>query len=101
MRTGKPGVLTLQNFLPDKYKDTAVNTSIAVRSSSFATAVTILTQVLQNKNESDDTRREAAYALGAIGDRTATSVLQAHRNSSDPYLAEICREALLKIEKSE
>lgn len=100
MRTGKSGVLTPQNFLPDKYKDTDANTNKSLSPGAFATAVTILTQVLQNINESDDTRRESAFALGAIGDRTATTVLETHRNSSDPYLAEICKEALLKIERS-
>jgi HEAT repeat protein len=102
IRTGKKSVLTPQNFLPDKYKDTGeseiANSSIQLQ---FIDAVAVLTQVLKSKNESDDTRREAAFALGAIGDKTSLSVLQENRNSPDPYLAEICKEALLKIEKPE
>jgi HEAT repeat protein len=55
--------------------------------------------VLENNNESDDTRRESAFALGAIGDAAAKPVLQRFVSSPDPYLAEICREALLKIDR--
>ncbi len=67
----------------------------------FIDAVAVLTQVLKSKNESNDTRREAAFALGEIGSTPAVSVLRSHLKSPDPYLAEICKEALLKIEKSE
>ena len=100
VRTSNSRVLTPQNFLPEKYKDAETNTNPAFRPSTFIAVLTVLTQVLQNKKESDDTRREAAYSLGAIGDRSSVSVLQANRNSPDPYLAEICKEALLKIERS-
>ncbi|MGB7210937.1 MAG: HEAT repeat domain-containing protein [Pyrinomonadaceae bacterium] len=102
IRTGKRSVLTPQNFLPDKYKDTGeseiANTSVQLQ---FIYAVAVLTQVLKSKNESNDTRREAAFALGEIGSTPAVSVLRSHLKSPDPYLAEICKEALLKIEKSE
>ena len=102
IRTGKRSVLTPQNFLPDKYKDTGeseiANTSVQLQ---FIDAVAVLTQVLKSKNESNDTRREAAFALGEIGSTHAVSVLRSHLKSPDPYLAEICKEALLKIEKSE
>jgi HEAT repeat protein len=57
----------------------------------------VLINVLRNTSESDDTRREAAYSLGAIGDAKAVTTLQTFASASDPYLAEICREALLKI----
>ena len=63
-------------------------------------AVPVLIKALQNKKESDDARREAAFALGAIGDSSAIAALEADRNSADPYLAEICKEALLKIERA-
>ena len=101
IHTGKKDVLTPQNFLPDKYKDTGENTNMATLSTIFAPAVAVLTQVLKSKNESADTRREAAYSLGAIGDKSSIAVLRTNRDSIDPYLAEICKEALLKIEKSE
>ena len=101
IRTGKKDVLTPQNFLPDKYKDTGESEIVNSDSQlKFIEAVAVLTQVLKSKNESDDTRREAAFALGAIGSTSAVSVLRSHLKSPDPYLAEICKEALLKIDKS-
>jgi HEAT repeat protein len=97
--TGNASVLTPQNFLPEKFKDLGASDAIGTTSRNFTAATDVLIAVLQNKNEADDTRREAAYALGAIGDQRAVSVLQSYLLSSDPYLAEICKEALLKIER--
>jgi HEAT repeat protein len=59
-----------------------------------------LTGVLQNSSESEDVKREAAFALGAIGDAAAIPVLQANLNDQDYYLAQISREALRKIENN-
>ena len=97
--TGNPSVLTPQNFLPDKFKDLGSSDATGPVPSPLVAAVEVLTAVLQNKSESDDARREAAYALGAIGDTRSISVLQSYVSSADPYLAEISREALLKIER--
>jgi HEAT repeat protein len=98
-KTGERSVLTPQNFLPDKFKDLGPESS-GVRIAEFAAAVDVLIAVLRNNSESDDTRREAAFALGAIGDAHAIPALQTNSSASDPYLAEICREALLKIERT-
>ena len=46
-------------------------------------------------------RREAAFALGAIGDKSAVPVLQSNLGSEDYYLAEICLESLRKITAAE
>jgi len=97
VRTGNAYTVTPQNFLPDKYK-TAAGDDLTSRYPMFAPAVTQLSQVLQNNNESDDTRREAAFALGAIGSPSATSILRTIQNTTDAYLAEIVKEALLKID---
>ena len=97
--TGNPSVLTPQNFLPDKFKDLGSSDSTGPVPSPLVAAVDVQTGVLQNKNESDDARREAAFALGAIGDSRSVPVLQAYVSSPDPYLAEISREAILKIER--
>lgn len=94
--TGDDTVVTPQNFLPEKFKKFGTGDPT---STPFASAVETLIGVLRNNAESDDTRREAAFALGAIGDRKASSVLQTYVSSSDTYLAEISREALLKIER--
>jgi HEAT repeat protein len=97
--TGDPTVLTPQNFLPDKFKDLGPSDSTSPTPPVFAAAVDGLTTVLRNTNESDDTRREAAFSLGAIGDPRSVPVLQAFLSGADPYLAEIAREGLLKIER--
>lgn len=103
VRTGKSPVLTPQNFLPDEFKETEAsnNENVTEGSPVFGAAVVVLSQVLQNKSESDDTRREAAFSIGSIRSKSSVYMLRALQNSGDPYLAEICKEALLKIEKPE
>lgn len=100
---GNRNVVTPQNFLPEKYKETPASQTeqLTALFPVFAQAVTELSRVLSDKNEDDDTRREAAFALGAIGDKSAVAVLESNINSPDYYLAEICKEALLKIRRSE
>jgi HEAT repeat protein len=97
--TGDSTVLTPQNFLPEKFKDLGSSDPTVSIAQSFTGSADILTTVLRNKDESDDTRREAAYSLGAIGDKRSVPVLQSYLGGADPYLAEICKEALLKIER--
>jgi len=97
--TSRTRVMTPQNFLADKYKKlngTQYDELIA-RFPVFRTAVDVLGKLLQNKGESDDTRREAAFSLGAIGGKTSLKLLTTFQNSPDPYLAEICKEAISKI----
>jgi len=65
----------------------------------FKTTVPLLIKTLQNSKEADDTRREAAYALGAIGDVSAIGVLEESAKSEDPYLAESSKTALVRIRK--
>lgn len=96
IKTGKARIVTPQNFLPEKFKD-LTGDDLTTQYPVFSAAVVTLTAILQNKREADDTRREAAFALGAIGSRSAVFSLEVHRNSPDPYLAEIAREALAKI----
>ena len=98
IRTGKSIVVTPQNFLPEKYKEMPVGEPVTKTFQAFRDALGVLTKVLVNKKESDDTRREAAFALGAIGDASSVALLRSNLNSPDNYLAEICKEALLKIE---
>ena len=97
INTGSGYTVTPENFLPDKYKKTN-GERVTDTQPVFEAAVPVLIAVLENRAESDDTRREAAFALGAIGNPSAINVLRSHQNSPDPYLAEISREALLKIE---
>ncbi len=97
VKTGKIDVTTPQNFLQAKYKETATGEPVTNAVRAFRNAVTVLSKVLQNNKEADDTRREAAFALGAIGDESSVALLRSHLNSPDIYLAEICKEALIKL----
>lgn len=56
--------------------------------------VEALIATLANDTNDNDLRREAATALGLIGDPTAGPALQAAFASSDPYLSEAAKEAL-------
>lgn len=100
VQTNKEKVLTPENFLPDKYKNLEKPKFLYLEKEFpvFNRASTVLKNVLQNKNESADTRREAAFSLGAIGDETAVSILRTKLNDKDYNLAEIAGEALRKIE---
>ncbi|HEX6124514.1 MAG TPA: HEAT repeat domain-containing protein [Pyrinomonadaceae bacterium] len=98
VKTGNKSVLTPQNFLPDKFKK--VEPTSGTIDPRLSEATDVLIGVLRNTAESDDTRREAAFSLGAIGDTRAAPVLETFVSAADPYLAEIAREALLKIAKA-
>ncbi len=100
-QTGKRKVITPENFLPEKFKirHTPKYPNLSEKFPIFQTAAKTLIAVLQNAEESADTRREAAFALGAIGGESATAILRANVNAEDYYLAEICREALLKLKR--
>ena len=98
LKTSDGYVVTPRNFLPDKNKSLPGG-DLAAKLNVFNAAASVLGSVLRDGSEADDTRREAAFALGAIGSETARAVLESHRNSSDPYLAEISREALLAINR--
>jgi HEAT repeat protein len=92
--------LTPQNFLPEKYKTLSSGNSAssgAAPKPDFTRAVAVLTSVLNSTGEAADTRREAAFALGEIGDPGSVPALERYLSGPDPYLVEICREALLKI----
>lgn len=64
----------------------------------FNEAAAILIQILQDKNEAADTKREAAFSLGAIGDLRAFAILRSMQNADDYYLSQIIQESLRQIE---
>lgn len=100
VQTNDSKLLTPENFLPEKYKDLKQPKYLSIEKEFpvFTQAANALKSVLQNGNEADDTRREAAFALGAIGDESAVSILQNKLNDKDLYLAEIAKESIRKIE---
>jgi HEAT repeat protein len=62
-----------------------------------ATAVPVLVETLGDEKAPADVRREAAHALGLIGDPSSVSALRAALGSSDPYLSRIAEAALKQI----
>jgi HEAT repeat protein len=100
--TIQPKVLTFEtpeDFLPTKYKqiENVTYKDLVQTNPAFRPVISKLVISLQNRKEFPDVKREAAFALGAIGSKSAITVLQANLNNEDYYLAEICKEALLKI----
>jgi HEAT repeat protein len=59
--------------------------------------VPALVITLNNEAADIEVRREAAVALGRIGDASAVGSLQRVLSSTDPYLAEAAREAIKKL----
>lgn len=101
IQTGESKIITPENFLPGQFKETTkpAYKNLSETFPPFRAAVAVLIQTLENPREFDDVRREAAFALGAIGDESAVSILRANLNGKDYYLAEISREALEKLSK--
>jgi HEAT repeat protein len=60
-------------------------------------AVSVLIDALSNERTPADIRREAARALGLIGDPAAVPALRSALTAKDPYLAQIAFEALRQI----
>lgn len=63
-------------------------------------AVPELVETLSSERTPGDVRREAARALGLIGDPSAVFALRAALTAQDPYLSRIAFEALCKIDPS-
>lgn len=100
LQTGNLEVRTPQNLLIKNDNEIVINLSknnLSTEISDFRLVVLVLIKILQNPKEADDTKRETAFALGAIGDEKALQTLQTHLNASDYYLAQICRESIIKI----
>ena len=75
----------------------AAATSLGQIGSRSGTAALIST--LSNEKFPGDVRREAARALGLIGDPSAEAALRAAATSSDPYLSEIAHKAIHRLRK--
>ena len=100
LQTGELQVLTPEDFLPDNFSRIEIlkYPKLIETFSVFRPANSRLIEILQNLGEADDVRREAAFALGSIGDESTISALQTNSNSKDYYLAEIAREGYRKIQ---
>jgi HEAT repeat protein len=63
-------------------------------------SVRVLIDTLTNDRNDVEIRREAATALGLIGDNSATPALQSAFSASDPYLSEAASVALRRLKAS-
>jgi HEAT repeat protein len=75
----------------------AAQSDLSKTSGDFAAAAAILIHALDDAREFDDVKREAAFALGAIGTAAAIPSLTKSSASADYYLAKIARDAISKI----
>lgn len=99
--TDRPVSLATPNsFLPDALKSSLKTSDTKAANIEFGVSTSVLEKVLLDLNESRDTKREAAFALGAIGDERSSEILRRLSVSEDYYLAEICLEALQRISGS-
>ena len=60
-------------------------------------SVRVLIAAIEDETNPSDVRREAATALGLIGDSSAIPSLRAALASADPYLSEAARDALRRL----
>ncbi len=93
-RSGRGNIETLEKLYDEEERKTLDYAEVF---RSFGAAAKELRQILGDRNSGDDVRREAAFALGEIGDLAAVPILTANVTAEDPYLAERCKEALEKL----
>lgn len=97
IESGERIVVTPTDFLDERHKNLPQKLSTIETRSEFEAASKTLARIVQSKAEADDTRREAAFAIGAIGDTESSKLLSSLANGPDPFLAEISKEAILKL----
>jgi HEAT repeat protein len=92
---------------PKKKKPRAEDNQFVLRAAAHSlgqirsrAAVEVLIATLGNEIIAGDVRREAAIALGLIGDHAAVPALRAAFSSNDPYLSEAARGALRRLRAS-
>jgi HEAT repeat protein len=71
--------------------------ALGVNGSAAAQAVPALIKLLTS-DEDNEVKRQAATALGRIGDRSALDALRRARHDKDPYLAQAALDAIRAIE---
>ena len=72
--------------------------ALGVNGRAAASAVPALVRALA-KDDDHEARRQAATALGRIGEPSARPALERAAHSSDPYLSEVAREAINLISR--
>jgi len=90
---------TPESFLPEKYKK-VVRPKYRKLVEAFPVFIETnqtLLKILRNRKETKDTRREASFAVGEIGNPSSIDPLKQNLRSKDYYLVEISEEALKKV----
>jgi HEAT repeat protein len=97
-------VLSGSKPAPKKKKPKAEDDEFVLRAAAHSlgqirsrAGVEVLIATLGNEIITGDVRREAAIALGMIGDQAAVPALRTAFHSDDPYLSEAAREALRRL----
>ncbi|NNE97960.1 MAG: HEAT repeat domain-containing protein [Pyrinomonadaceae bacterium] len=90
---------TPESFLPEKHKKIVRPRfrRLVEQFPVFRRSNEIMLKVMQSPKEAPDTRREASFAVGEIGDASSIEPLKRNLRSGDYYLAEISAEALRKV----
>ena len=98
-QVGKSYSATPERFLAESYQNfvNLKHRDLSESNPMFRKAARILMLILQNPQENNDVKREAAYTLGVIGDQSAIEVLRQNLSSEDYFLVQICRESLFKL----
>ena len=90
---------TPESFLPEKYKKVVrpKYRKLFEAFPVFSGVNETLLKIIRNGKETNDTRREASFAIGEIGDASSVERLKQNLRSRDYYLVEISEEALKKV----
>lgn len=96
LSTGRFDRTQPQSFLPEKFKNLKPTNALEAFP-VFESALPPLEAAALDRGEDYDVRRAAVFSLGAIGSNRSLAVVRAAAASSDPFLSEIAREALIRL----
>ncbi|MER3430112.1 MAG: hypothetical protein C4324_03540 [Blastocatellia bacterium] len=85
-----------QSFLPGKFKNLSRANSLEAVP-EFEIAIRPLESIAADERKEYDVRRAAIFSLGTIGSERSLAVVRSAAVSSDPFLSEIAREALVRL----
>jgi len=93
-------VAALTAALPDKNAFVRAHTAraLGVNGTAAKSSVPALNKLLASDDDGE-VRRQAATALGSIGDRSALPALERSRHDKDPYLVEAALDAIRILER--
>ncbi|MEZ5425797.1 MAG: HEAT repeat domain-containing protein [Pyrinomonadaceae bacterium] len=101
LQTGKLQTTTPRDFLPEKFhkREQPKYRDLIESFPVFSSALDALINSLKNPKEFPDVKREAAFALGELGQKAAVPALTEALRAKDYYLGRIAENALAKINR--